>query len=144
MENEQTHFYLIDNNIMMSLTPVPSGDKYKHNSTKYYLHYNAWVLSLKKCKIVESELNSILLCVYPNKSVLIDVTHIVNAEYDGHYENIIITFKDPNVKVENKEADQIGMPLEYWKTNAEENYITTPISVLKYITVLEEALAKNK
>ena len=28
--------------------------------------------------------------------------------------------------------------MDYWKTNAEENYITTPISVLKYITVLEE------
>jgi hypothetical protein len=28
--------------------------------------------------------------------------------------------------------------VEYWKQNAEENYLTTPISVLKYITVLEE------
>ena len=28
--------------------------------------------------------------------------------------------------------------LEYWKNNAEENYITTPISVLKYITKLEQ------
>jgi hypothetical protein len=27
--------------------------------------------------------------------------------------------------------------LEYWKNNAEENYDTTPISVLKYITELE-------
>jgi hypothetical protein len=27
--------------------------------------------------------------------------------------------------------------LEYWKKNAEEDYITTPISVLKYITELE-------
>lgn len=31
-----------------------------------------------------------------------------------------------------------GNTLEYWKQNAEENYITTPISVLKYITILEE------
>lgn len=28
--------------------------------------------------------------------------------------------------------------VEYYKQNAEENYATTPISVLKYITVLEE------
>lgn len=28
--------------------------------------------------------------------------------------------------------------VEYWKQNAKENYLTTPISVLKYITVLEE------
>ena len=27
--------------------------------------------------------------------------------------------------------------LAYWKNNAEENYMTTPISVLKYITELE-------
>lgn len=31
-----------------------------------------------------------------------------------------------------------GNTVEYWKQNAEENYPTTPISVLKYITVLEE------
>ena len=31
-----------------------------------------------------------------------------------------------------------GNTVEYWKRNAEENYLTTPISVLKYITVLEE------
>jgi hypothetical protein len=31
-----------------------------------------------------------------------------------------------------------GKTVEYWKQNAEENYLTTPISVLKYITVLEE------
>jgi len=28
--------------------------------------------------------------------------------------------------------------LDYWKSNAEEDYITTPISVLKYITELEQ------
>ena len=31
-----------------------------------------------------------------------------------------------------------GNTVEYWKQNAEENYLTTPLSVLKYITVLEE------
>jgi hypothetical protein len=29
--------------------------------------------------------------------------------------------------------------LKHWKLNAEENYITTPISVLKYITELEKS-----
>ena len=28
--------------------------------------------------------------------------------------------------------------LDYWKSNAEEDYITTPISVLRYITELEQ------
>jgi hypothetical protein len=31
-----------------------------------------------------------------------------------------------------------GNTVEYWKQNAKEDYIKTPISVLKYITVLEE------
>ncbi len=30
--------------------------------------------------------------------------------------------------------------IEYWKQNAEEDYLKTPISVLKYITVLELAV----
>lgn len=30
-----------------------------------------------------------------------------------------------------------GKPLSYWKQNAKEDYGSTPISVLKYITVLE-------
>jgi hypothetical protein len=34
--------------------------------------------------------------------------------------------------------------LNYWKENAEENYITTPISVLKYITELENSIKKTK
>lgn len=35
-----------------------------------------------------------------------------------------------------------GRPIHYWKKNAEENYLETPLSVLKYITVLEIASAK--
>lgn len=31
-----------------------------------------------------------------------------------------------------------GRSLEYWKKNADEYYVKTPISVLKYITCLEE------
>lgn len=36
--------------------------------------------------------------------------------------------------METKEKD-----LKYYKANAEEDYITTPISVLRYITELEES-----
>jgi len=32
-------------------------------------------------------------------------------------------------------------PVEYYKQNAEEDYITTPISVLRYISTLEEQTA---
>jgi hypothetical protein len=31
-----------------------------------------------------------------------------------------------------------GKPMEYWKANAEEDYMKVPISVLKYIQILEE------
>ena len=34
--------------------------------------------------------------------------------------------------------------LAYWKNNAEENYMTTPISVLKYITKLENQIETIK
>jgi len=33
-----------------------------------------------------------------------------------------------------------GHTLEYWKNNAEEDYLKLPISVLKYITCLEERI----
>lgn len=33
-----------------------------------------------------------------------------------------------------------GEKISYWENNAKENYNKTPISVLKYITILEEAL----
>jgi len=36
-----------------------------------------------------------------------------------------------------------GQTLEYWKNNAEEDYQKVPISVLKYISVLEEVNKKS-
>lgn len=33
--------------------------------------------------------------------------------------------------------------LEYWRNNAEEDYITTPISVLRYITELENEIKQR-
>ncbi len=34
--------------------------------------------------------------------------------------------------------------LAYWKANAEEDYMQVPISVLRYITELEQAVKKSK
>ncbi len=36
-----------------------------------------------------------------------------------------------------------GKTLSYWKANAEEDYLKVPISVLKYITILEEELKQS-
>ena len=37
-----------------------------------------------------------------------------------------------------------GENLKYWQDNAEEDYLHTPISVLRYITILEEIIKTNK
>jgi hypothetical protein len=34
--------------------------------------------------------------------------------------------------------------INYWKNNCEENYITTPISVLRYISELEKLVTPSK
>ena len=34
--------------------------------------------------------------------------------------------------------------LNYWKENAEEDYVQVPISVLRYITELENEIKQNK
>ena len=40
-----------------------------------------------------------------------------------------------NMKIKEEDKD-----LNYWKKNCEEDYLHTPISVLRYITKLEEAV----
>jgi len=37
-----------------------------------------------------------------------------------------------------------GYSLDYWKDNAEEDYLKTPITVLKYITCLEEHIEQGR
>jgi hypothetical protein len=39
--------------------------------------------------------------------------------------------------------DGVVRDLEYWKNNAEEDYISTPISVLRYISELEKNVVTN-
>jgi hypothetical protein len=41
-------------------------------------------------------------------------------------------------------AEQPVKDLAYWKANAEEDYITTPISVLRYISELEKEIIKTQ
>ena len=45
--------------------------------------------------------------------------------------------------VNEKRGEQVE-DLAYWKANAEEDYLTTPISVLRYIVVLEKELLTTK
>lgn len=159
-------FYLIKGKIMMSTTKIPNKMLYKEPFIKYNEDFNFWYASLKKCSVTPSELGCIIgeltmtgnaNSVFTGNKAPIEVTNIVEAEYDGHYENIIITFKrrdrginiilvdepKPHQSVLYESDKYQGHTLEYWKRNAAENYITTPISVLKYITILEE-IVKTK
>ena len=38
------------------------------------------------------------------------------------------------------EPEEVVKDLGYWKNNAEEDYLTTPISVLRYISELEKEI----
>lgn len=87
------HYYLMNNE-------VKKGDKMPKNG----FDYTNWFYSLQPCSITENELTNIVrhLSIYDNENYNtgnpIEVTDITDAEYDGHYENIIITFKDPIIE----------------------------------------------
>ena len=51
-----------------------------------------------------------------------------------------ITFKVKEDTVDISNVNFTEKDLNYWKENAQENYITTPISVLRYISELEKQL----
>ena len=42
------------------------------------------------------------------------------------------------------ETEEVVKDLEYWRLNAEEDYITTPISVLRYIGELEKEISNGR
>ena len=55
-----------------------------------------------------------------------------SAKHQGEFEYIDYERFDGTVR-----------DLEYWKNNAEEDYITTPISVLRYISELEKEVERR-
>jgi hypothetical protein len=82
---------------MMSETDIPKSDNTLHGSVQ--IGYMEWFNCLKKCEVSDSEFEKITTCIFCNMSIdiftgnPIEVSDIVDAEYDGHYEDIIITFK---------------------------------------------------
>ena len=62
--------------------------------------------------------------------------------YQG--ENIKYSYLSYKLTPEQIQDTKVAMlqykPLTYWKENAEEDYMTTPISVLRYITELENRI----
>ena len=51
-------------------------------------------------------------------------------------DDVLIKYAEPRQET----IEQPVKDLAYWKTNAEEDYMTTPISVLRYITELENGM----
>jgi len=49
-----------------------------------------------------------------------------------------------NSQIEKVKKKKSKKDLSYWKYNCEENYMTTPISVLRYITELENTIKQMK
>ena len=69
-------------------------------------------------------------------------------EFNKKAQHILDTVVKPQVeryeqKMKQNKMDKTEKDLTYWKANAEENYMTTPISVLRYITELETALEEK-
>lgn len=69
-------------------------------------------------------------------------------EFNKKAQHIIDTVVKPQVEryeqiMKQNNMDKTEKDLAYWKANAEENYMTTPISVLRYITELETALEEK-
>lgn len=69
-------------------------------------------------------------------------------EFNKKAQHILDTVVIPQVeryeqKMKQNNMDKTEKDLAYWKANAEENYMTTPISVLRYITELETALEEK-
>lgn len=55
-----------------------------------------------------------------------------SSKHQGEFESI-----------DYKRFDGVVRDLDYWKNNAEEDYIATPISVLRYISELEKEVDKK-
>ena len=61
-----------------------------------------------------------------------------NVLIDGICKECTELICKPFSVIEKQETLEEAKDLNYWKNNVEENYITTPISVLRYISELEE------
>ena len=106
--------------------------------------------------------NQGMLCLFKNKAKVVSEKEVLEFDIDELSEKMynlelkedvtpgssfmVLKF-DPDINLHEYDIKLIATPkekdIEYWKNNAEENYMTTPISVLKYIGKLEK-LIKSK
>lgn len=89
-----------------------------------------------------------------NKGHIITEVEVEYEEYldttysdHGAYKNKLLINKDNTINISLPVKNwlsnqQYGNTLKYWQDNAEEDYLKVPISVMKYITCLEEELNK--
>ena len=107
------------------------------NKDKFGNIYNPIFLPQPSDSFIQKYIDS-----YNAKDVITDV--LVEYEFKGQpnfYGEFNLKINDKFNTITIKEIKQYhGNTLDYWKQNAEEDYIKVPISVLKYITILENAL----
>ena len=102
-----------------------------------------------KVKILKNDGYSINKIGDEGKIVDIDLTDgsyrisVKGRTFRGH-ENISNWHGEDEIELVIDNSPQSIKDLKYFKENAEENYITTPISVLRYINELENALEIQK
>ena len=161
--NKKTTYYLFLGKLTKSILAKPNESEYKWHHI-YQQDLLIWHKSLQPCEISAAELGLLIgYCmtignagnITDGNKISIDVNDFIKGSVickadrcdgeciDCNHMTVEFKFKHPK-QLDSSEMEYQDKPLNYWKTNAEENYINTPISVLKYITVLEGALAKNK
>jgi len=167
--NAPFFYYLINNEVFGSDTEMLKKTNY--GEIHDVIGFERWRTSLVKLECSESELEKILYRLgwksfteSPTDITLITTvkdecskvceTECIQCDYmtkkvyfkerDRGINIILVDEPKPHKAVLYESDKYHGHTLEYWKQNAEEKYITTPLSVLKYITALEEALKTNQ
>lgn len=156
------YYYFPNGRLMKSITKIPDKSKYVEPFIIYNEDYNYWYVSLKNCDINETEVDKMFRYLGTKTmfgtdfrahqyslgkpievtDILVDNNGVITFKRPKDIHVIIVDEPKPHQAMLLESDKYHGHTLEYWKNNAEENYITTPISVLKYITILEEIVKK--
>ena len=140
------HYYLINNQIKASDSKMPDDE----NKIIRAFNIDLWKNRLQPCDIYESEYKKISDFLFVEKgldifnSSPIEITDIVDAEYDGHYENIFIQFKQPDLEqikeVKSDESEE-QLLFELIRSVLGTNFVSTPYRIKN---TLEKFTIKRK
>ena len=143
------HYIIVDDSIIKDGDYVLRGDYI----VKAYIGYNEWHWKGGK-KITHSTLpienknewnNIIKIYVHNinNQYIVVDDSEISKGDFVYYCKKITHSTQPIDDKIKTLSFNGLN-DLEFYKKNAEENYLQTPLSVLKYITELEKNQKQNK